>query len=57
VLVNPHDLPRVLASLAAPPGAAATEPADGPALAGEEDVTAILAATPLPDALPTPEDE
>ncbi len=39
VLVNPHDLPRVLASLASPPGA-------------EElpDATAILDATPLPDA-------
>jgi S-DNA-T family DNA segregation ATPase FtsK/SpoIIIE len=57
VLVNPHDLPRVIASLAAPPGAAATEPTDGTALPEEDDVAAILGATPLPDDLPRPEDE
>jgi len=57
VLVNPHDLPRVLASLAAPPGAAATEPADGPSLPEEDEVTTILGATPLPDDLPRPEGE
>ena len=46
VLVNPHDLPRVLASLGAPSGAAV-----GPAtvLPAAQEVSAILDATPLSD--------
>ncbi len=53
VLVNPHDLPRVLASLAAPPGGAVS----GPVLPGEDDAAAILGATPLADDIPGQEGE
>jgi len=53
VLVNPHDLPRVLASLASPAGQGAGE--EG--LAVDPGVGASLAATPLPEALPGPEGE
>ncbi len=57
VLVNPHDLPRVLASLAAPPVPAATGLADNPALPAPDDVAAILDATPLADLGAGPGDE
>ena len=53
VLVNPHDLQRVLASLASPAGQGAGE--EG--LAVDPGVGASLAATPLPEALPGPEGE
>ncbi|MDQ3631790.1 MAG: DNA translocase FtsK, partial [Actinomycetota bacterium] len=57
VLVNPHDLPRVLAGLAAAGGTAATEPPDVPIFPGEGELSAILDARPLPDVLPGPEGE
>ncbi len=47
VLVNPHDLPRVLASLAEPAGGAAEAP--DTVLPSEAGVDAILHASPLPD--------
>ncbi len=51
VLVNPHDLPRVLASLAAPPGAAGPTPAADAGLPAPDEVGAILDATSLPEAI------
>ncbi len=57
VLVNPHDLPRVLAGLATPVGTAAAEPPDAPILPGYGELGAILDASPSPDVLPGPEDE
>jgi len=57
VLGNPHDLPRVLASLAAPPVPATGAFADGPALPAPDDVAAILDATPLADLGAEPGDE
>ena len=53
VLVNPHDLPRVLASLVAPPGGAAS----GPVPPGEDDAAGIFGATPLADDIPGQEGE
>ena len=50
-------LAPVLASLAAPPGAAAAAQADTALLPDAEGVDAILGATPLPEVLPEPGDE
>ncbi|MCW3010244.1 MAG: cell division FtsK/SpoIIIE, partial [Solirubrobacterales bacterium] len=57
VLVNPHDLPRVLASLAQPAGAVAEDATADVVLPGEDDVTRILDATPLSDEGPGTVDE
>ena len=57
VLVNPHDLPRVLASLAVPPAKATAVLADGPALSAPDEAAAIPDATLLADVLAEPEGE
>jgi hypothetical protein len=58
VLVNPHDLPRVLASLATPPpGAASAEPPVAVVLPSDGERAALLDATSVPELLPDREDE
>ena len=57
VLVNPHDLPRVLASLAAPPAAGARRDVDLPSIPDHDQAAAILDATPQPGAMGSPPDE